>query len=304
MASRSMRAVETGTGAATAPASLRPVDAGLTPGPPGPAAAAGFAPAPPPGGPVGAAGVGVLGGASGMGGGGGLAGVAPDGAPPPIAPPPPEDPAPPPIPPPLAPPDPPAGAWVLAAGSVGMTGGVTGCSGLAAEGVNGCCATGTDLVVASIGLAASGAPPTLAPRRGSAPASGRAPVLGPSWVSLPPAPALVSWDDAALVDWVLGDGDEEPPPVFPLLVVPGVLPLEVADVEPLPNQGVFGPAAPGDAVLAPAGPPVWPGDQRAGGGPVLGDAACCAPDWRFVIGLYALCGFAAGDCSGKMERPS
>jgi hypothetical protein len=242
MASRSMRAVETGTGAApTAPASLRPVDAGLTPGPPDPAAAAGLAPAPPPGGPVGAAGVGVLGGASGMGGGGGLAGVAPDGAPPPIAPPPPEDPAPPPIPPPLAPPDPPAGAWVLAAGSVGMAGGVTGCSGVAAEGVNGCCAAGTDLVVASMALAA-----------------GRAPVFGPCWVSLPPAPALVSCDAAALVDWVLGE--EDAPLLAPLVLPPGL----------------------------PPPPPLTTGAEAAGGCPLVGEAEEALPDGVDTAGAAGL----------------
>lgn len=267
MASRSMRAVDTGTGAApTAPASLRPVDAVWTPGPPGPAAAAGLAPAPPPGGPVGAAGVGVLGGASGIGGGGGLAGAAPDGAPPLTAPPPVEVPAPPPIPPPLAPPDPPAGACVLAAGSVGMTGGVAGCSGLAAGGVTGCCATGTDLLAASMALAASGAAPAVAPRPGSAPASGRVPVLGPCWESLPPVAALVSWLVAALVDWALEEDDPPLEPALPLppppLLVPAangeddvdergpLMPLDGAPLLEGPPEGL---APPGPTAAAPMG---------------------------------------------------
>jgi hypothetical protein len=198
---------------------------------------------------VGAAGVGVLGGASGMGGGGGLAGAAPDGAPPPTEPPPPEVPAPPPIPAPLAPPDPPAGACELAVDSVGMTGGVAGCRGLA-DGVTGCCATGTDLLVASMALAASGAAPPLAPRPGSAPASGRAPVLGPCWESLPPVGALVTWLVAALVDWALEE-DEVPLPELPLLPGPAV--GDEVDVGPPVGDGGVAPTAvDGELSIGPA----------------------------------------------------
>ena len=255
MASRSMRAVETGTGAApTAPASLRPADAAWTPGPPGPAAAAGLAPEPPPGGPVGAAGVGVLGGASGMGGGGGLAGAGPDGAPPPTGPPPADVPAPPPMPPPLPLPAPPAGACVLAAGSVGMTGGVTGCSGLAALGVTGCCATGTDLLVASMALAASGAPPPLAPRPGSAPASGRPPVPWPGWVSLLPVAGLASWLVAALDAWVPEEEEALPEPP---LALPPLPPTGEDDVgEPLV---IVGPTGAASVLKGVSDPPCEPG---------------------------------------------
>lgn len=248
-----------------------------------------------------------------MGGGGGLTGAAPDGAPPPTAPPPPALPAPPPIPPPLAPPDPPAGACVLAAGSVGMTGGVAGCSGLAADGVTGCCATGTDLLAASMALAASGAPPPLAPRPGSAPVSGRVPAPWPCWVSLPPVAGFVSWLVAPLVDWAL---EEDAPPLVPAL--PTGLPMDDGPAdEPAVGEGdggfpSAGPAAldgpvvcaetcepiaggwelPEDGCWAPSGLlPVNPATAGCGGTA----APLCPPTPSFVIA--SACAGAADGCA-------